>query len=428
MLSKYAMENLKTLAELAAAGDAAAQYRLAAHYDREGRKDDARHWTAKAAAAGHPGALYTQATELLSAPPGEMRVSDAVAMLQRAAKAGGAAALRQLAVLTALGLGVKRDWAGAVKLLSHAAKAGYPPAMRELAVLAAMAAYDGETGAALLRAATLNGDWIALYLALRRGNVLSAQEGAGLALKLRNAGVPFAKELNDPSGGGVTDEAIDFEDMISKAAGIGAKSVKDYVKVLNADPDIFCIEHLLSAEECGYLVCSAAPLLTPSKVVDPEKSSADHAQYRTSDGAMFGLLDLDLVLIGIYARLAKAVGVPLENCELMGVLRYLPGQEYKPHHDFLPEDAADYSEVKRSGQRIRTLIVSLNDGFQGGKTIFPNLGLSYCGKRGDAVLFHNTDDQETPYLETLHAGEPVTSGEKWIVTLWCRAKPFWFWV
>ena len=81
----------------------------------------------------------------------------------------------------------------------------------------------------------------------------------------------------------------------------------------------------------------------------------------------------------------------------MGILRYRPGQEYKPHHDYLPEDDADYSEVKRSGQRARTLLMPLNEGFKGGQTVFPRLGLSFSCAAGDGLVFHNTDDNGQPY-------------------------------
>ena len=421
------MENLNKLAELAASGDAAAQYRLAAHYDRSGKEAEAREWTEKAASAGHPGALYTQATQLLSAKPEEMRIGEAVTMLGLAADAGGAAALRQLAVLTALGLGVERSWTNAVARLAQAARLGHPLAMRELAVLAAIGG-DRETSAALLRQAAHNGDWIAIYLSLQRGEVLSADEGKGLAAKMRGAGVPLAHRLSDPSGKTGATQEIDFREITAAAAKVDPTIAAGEAKTINAKPPIYHFESVLTQEECDYIICASAGLLTPSKVVNPETSKADHAQYRTSDGAMFGLLDLDLTLIAIYEKLAKIADVPVENCELMGVLRYAPGQEYLPHHDYLPEDAADYSEVKRSGQRIRTLLISLNDDFKGGETVFSKLNISLRGAQGGAFVFHNTDDQGNPYPESLHAGAPVTSGEKWLLTLWCRARPFWFWV
>ncbi len=428
MLSKLEMENLKSLTELAAAGDAAAQYRLAAHFDRSGNEEEARRWAEKAAAAGHPGALYTRATQLLSVPPEEMRVGDAVKMLKTAAEAGGAAALRQLAVLTAIGLGVERSWAGAVALLADAARSGHPLAMRELAVLAAIGAGDRATGAAMLRDAARSGDWVAIYLALRRGDVLGADEGKALAAKLRDAGAPLAHRLSDPDGERGATQPVTIEEIAAAAAAAQTAGADQAARALNTGPDILHFEKALTPEECDYVICASAPLLTPSRVVNSETSKADHAQYRTSDGAMFGLLDLDLTLIAIYTRLSQYAGVPIENCELMGILRYTPGQEYKPHHDFLPEDAADYSEVKRSGQRIRTLLIALNDDYEGGETLFPKLDVSLRGAPGDAFLFHNTDEREEPFPNTLHAGAPVVSGEKWLLTLWCRARPFWFWV
>ena len=419
------MDGLKTLEAQAAAGDGAAQYRLAAHLDRQGRAQEARQWMAKAAAGGHPGALYTQATALLSAPPGAMRISEAVSALQRAAKAGGAAAARQLAVLTALGLGVERDWRAAVALVFRAARTGHPGALRECAMLAELASPG--SGRGLLRAAAMKGDWIAAYLALRAGGALSAAEGGGLAQKLRAARAPLAERLCDP------DETApaclpDFSSLERTLADFDPATEEVKKSFLHRAPDIFRVERLLPPLVCDYVICAAAGLLKPSAVVNSEKASADHAAFRTSDGAMFGLLDLDLALMAVYARLARGAGLPAAHCELMGVLRYRPGQEYKPHHDYLPEDAADYSEVKRSGQRMRTLLVSLNDGFEGGETVFPKLDLRYAGKTGDALAFHNTDDAEKPYPETLHAGAPVSAGEKWLLTLWIRARPFWFWV
>ena len=49
------------------------------------------------------------------------------------------------------------------------------------------------------------------------------------------------------------------------------------------------------------------------------------------------------------------------------------------------------------------------------------------GRTGDALVFANTDGEGAPYSETLHAGAPVASGEKWLLSLWCREKRFWFW-
>lgn len=72
-------------------------------------------------------------------------------------------------------------------------------------------------------------------------------------------------------------------------------------------------------------------------------------------------------------------------------------------------------------------MLTLKDGFSGGETTFSRLGASWRGRAGDAVFFRNTDEEENPYKDSLHAGAPVTQGEKWILTLWFRARRFWFW-
>ena len=417
------MENLKELEALARGGDADAQYRLAARLDRVGRREEAGGWTRKAADAGHPGALYTLACEMLSVPPDQMQVGEAVRLLKRAADAGGAGALRLLGVLTALGLGVQQDWAGAVKLVCAAADAGHPGAMRELALLAESVSGEIGAGDVMLGEAARKGDWVALCYAVRRG-LLSEGDIAAARTRLRQRGVTFF--------------SLDHETRASAAAPLSDPKALAMLAAderdNNAPPDelykkprLFRIQSLLTRDECDYVICASAPLLTPSLVVDPEQGRADHAQYRTSDGALIGLLDLDLVLVSLYRRLAEAAGVEWGHCELIGVLRYRPGQEYKPHHDYLPEDANDYSEVRRSGQRMKTLLISLNDGFEGGATCFPKLKIEYKGETGDAFVFENTDGAGAPYPETLHAGAPVQSGEKWLLSLWCREKRFWFW-
>ncbi len=426
MLSKDVMENLKSLEEKAAKGDAGAQYRLAAVLAQAGRTDEAGPWLQKAAAAGHPGALYTQATEMLSKPPEEMDPPQIAALLERAANAGGAAAARQLAVLKALGLGTLEDWSGAVRLVIKAAQAGHPAAYRELALLSHLTSTDQMDYTALLRIAAMKGDWAALYLALRKGGVFNAGEGAGLAAQLKKGGAPLADRLRDPVGEASAAPTVDYV-ALEKAAIEYAPARLSAPKWLNQHPDILSFQRFLSVETCDYLICAAAGLLKPSRVVNSKTSASDHAQYRSSDGAILGLVDLDLALIAIYQRLALAADAPVGNCELMGVLRYRPGQEYLPHHDYLPEDASDYSEIKRAGQRACTVLVPLNDGYEGGETRFPELDISVMGAAGDALVFHNIDQAGAPLPQSLHAGLAVTAGEKWILTLWVRERRFWFW-
>ena len=421
------MDSEKEIEAKANVGDAAAQYRMAAMLDQRGDLDGAKRWLNAAADAGHPAALYTIATQLLSKTQDEMPVDEAVALLRRAMDAGNPAAMGQLAVLSAFGLGIEQSWREAVSLLRQAAQTGYPPSVRELGMLWALAGGEAAATGAFLRAAAMNGDWVSQYLGLRRGDVFSAAEGEAICQRLKAGGAPLGRRLTVSGGPGLSDAPPDIDAAASAVAALDILKPVAPTEHLHRAPDIFRVDGILSEQECDYLICTSYGSLQGSKVVDHEKSAASHAHYRSSDEARMGLLEVDLMTFALYARMAMAAGVDHGNCELMNVLRYQPGQEYKPHYDFLPEDAKDFSQVRRSGQRTRTVITVLCDDFTGGETRFPRLDKSIRAKAGDAIVFHNTDDNDKPYKETLHAGAPVTAGEKWIVTVWCRARRLWFW-
>lgn len=61
---------------------------------------------------------------------------------------------------------------------------------------------------------------------------------------------------------------------------------------------------------------------------------------------------------------------------------------------------------------------------EGGSTSFPNIGLQVQPKKGSAVFFANTDAQRRPDQQTLHAGDPVVSGVKYIATKWLREREY----
>jgi prolyl 4-hydroxylase len=116
---------------------------------------------------------------------------------------------------------------------------------------------------------------------------------------------------------------------------------------------------------------------------------------------------------------------PVANGEGLQVLRYGPGGHVRPHFDFLvPSNAANSESIARSGQRLSTLIVYLNDVLEGGETVFPEIGLSVVPRRGGALYFEYTNSRMQVDLKTAHGGAPVGKGEKWVVTKWMRARRF----
>ncbi|MFT4047499.1 MAG: 2OG-Fe(II) oxygenase [Solimonas sp.] len=84
-------------------------------------------------------------------------------------------------------------------------------------------------------------------------------------------------------------------------------------------------------------------------------------------------------------RISALMNLPFEHGEGLQVLRYEPGARSAPHFDFLiPSNEANRASITRSGQRVSTLIVYLNDVEAGGETVFPELGWSIALRRGAA--------------------------------------------
>ena len=172
------------------------------------------------------------------------------------------------------------------------------------------------------------------------------------------------------------------------------------------------VADVMSQEECAALIELARPRLAPSTVVDPTTGQDTVAQYRNSVGMFFRLRESDLVA-RLDRRISDFMGLPVEHGEGFQVLRYSPGGQTSPHFDFLvPSNAANQASIARSGQRVSTLIIYLNDVESGGETVFPETGWSVIPRRGHGVHFEYANSLGQVDRRTLHAGQPVFHGEK----------------
>jgi len=121
--------------------------------------------------------------------------------------------------------------------------------------------------------------------------------------------------------------------------------------------------------------------------------------------------------------MSAATRLPVPFFEPTQVLHYAVGEQFKPHHDFLDPNAPGFAEQLRLyGQRVATMLIYLNDDYSGGETVFPKLGLSFRGKAGDALFWTNVDRAGSADPLTMHAGQPPTAGEKWVVSQWIRDR------
>lgn len=135
---------------------------------------------------------------------------------------------------------------------------------------------------------------------------------------------------------------------------------------------------------------------------------------RTSDAAAFPLVAERPFIHALNQRIAAATATDYVQGEPLQVLRYAPGQQYKRHYDALPPG---------QDQRIITFLIYLNEGYDGGETIFPDAGFRFKGSTGDALMFRNILPSGEPDLRTAHIGGAVLNGTKYLASKWIRANP-----
>lgn len=305
------------------------------------------------------------------------RKAEARAWLAKAVAAGNHDALYSKACLLLDGVDGPRDIPQAVEMLRETAELGGAAALRTMAVLTVLGQNgepDPSLGLRYLRRASSLGD-------------ISAHQQVTL----------------------IDNGAFD-------------RPVPQRVE-LSRSPNAWRIDELLPVEVCNYLVEAVKPLLHPSFVIDPRTGETLRSELRTSNTATVHPFRQDFVMHLINQRLSDAAQLTLQQGEMLSVLMYRVGQQYHPHFDFLDPTAGASTQFGSAGQRIATLLVSLNEGFAGGETHFLSNQLSYRGKTGDALLFWNVDREGKPDLSTRHAGNPVTSGVKFIISKWFREKP-----
>ena len=395
-----------------------------------GDAGQARQLYLQAAEAGHVAACFDYARAQLYGIGGPPDLRAAMPWLARVAQAGHPAADDLLAQI-ALSAG---DVAQATGHLRRAVAAAHPPALLAAALIFGRRA-DAQSQTQCLQwleqAAGRGSAPAAALLAerLAAGEGCAPQPDAAGALwaQLRQAGVERLPSLRVPPPEPAT---------AASAAASGLSSVNDLslerllapptLQPLSQTPVVSTLDRLLSADECRLLILSARPHLHPSRATDPHSGTAGSYDLRTSHDAGFDPLQETTALRLVQHRMAAAAGLPLVHAEQLIVLRYMPGQEYRPHRDYLPPTAIarDPGVGGDAGNRRRTVCAYLSHVVAGGGTAFPQAALTITPAPGRAVVFDNLQADGSPEPTSLHAGLPVARGEKWLATLWMRERRY----
>lgn len=192
--------------------------------------------------------------------------------------------------------------------------------------------------------------------------------------------------------------------------------------------EVLEIYNVLTPEECDSLIAySTNKGMKDSDVLAYGSSSGTevNTQYRTSKTAW--VRDEEHPIAMKLAQLSmQLTGIPIENQEMLQVAHYTNNGKFNEHFDACVYEDKSFCDKMNNyaGQRRSTLLVYLNDDFDGGETEFVSIGIKVKPEKGKAVLFWNTDDQEVIIPQSKHRANPVHNGEKWICTKWNHPKPY----
>jgi len=185
------------------------------------------------------------------------------------------------------------------------------------------------------------------------------------------------------------------------------------------------VRGFLSAEECAHVIelGRQGGELHPSRVVNYDGDVGVRSEARTSESCRVSA-GQDATVMRAVQRAAYLTGLSPNHAEAVQVVHYDAGQQYRPHYDyFSPQDVNYERKCAEMGNRLLSFFVYLMPCEGGGRTYFPKLHAGFTPEKGSAVCWYNLDRHGNLDDRTLHAGEPVTKGEKWGLNVWLRERP-----
>jgi len=432
------------LLDAAKAGNPQAQTRVGIGFFSRGQHADALPWLERASQQNVPEACNLLGLMHLNGIGVSQRPAVAVSYLQQAAERGLKQACYTLGNLQFNGIGTPADEVRACDNLLKAAEMRHWPALRTLGMLHCLSDPErapGHLALYCLRLAAHGGDALAQYVLAAQLMLPSSPDGQAEGLywlqqaaarRVYCAVTRLQQLVADASRGRVQASPANHS---AGSPDAGIKLSVPELKMLDqgtpplvetlAPATVWQINKVLAPLICEHFMNLAMPALTPSYVADPETGTLLTNEMRTSTSMYFQLSMYDFIAGLALRRIARLAGHDIAQAEPLAVLRYLPGQQYKPHFDYFVSRGNREELVDgRGGQRQTTLFVYLNNVEAGGETDFPLLHACVAPAQGKAVKFVNLDANGEPNSQTLHAGKPVIRGEKWLLTVWFRQRPF----
>ncbi len=382
-----------------------------------------------AAKAQHPAASFNLGCLHLFALIEPADRVHGISLIEQAAELGHGGAFYQLAMLELGKPGNALDWQYANECLRKSAALKHPPALRSIALHWSRSADESllETGTLCLEHASRGGDIVSLALLMHRLYLgIGCEKNIPRASAINALLMQSSLNLEPPTT--LASPHLAQVDGLPPLPELALPQLQNdawpiNVEVINDSPWIGIADDVISQEESHLIQYLGGPHLNPSVTATPDGERLQ-VQLRTSFDMVFEEMLEDISLLLIQRRMASVVNTSPAYSEYLQLLRYQNGQQYRPHRDYLPPSLFTSLADGGAGQRDSTVIVYLNDVENGGETQFIELDKKIAPKTGRILAFKNLHSDGSPDARTLHAGLPVSSGSKWIATLWIHQGIF----
>ena len=209
------------------------------------------------------------------------------------------------------------------------------------------------------------------------------------------------------------------------------KEMNKEMNTICNDPYIYTIDNFLSEKECKFIINVSKDNLTLAGVsTEKRQTESEKKVYKGRTNSSYWMPhDAYPETLKIAKKIAKRIGCDYHCFENYQVIHYNENEEYKYHYDaYNKNDIERYKKFcGERGNRIRTVLVYLNDVEEGGGTGFDSLSeynetVIVDPKMGKMVVFNNVNDDGSLNIKSRHAGLPVIRGEKWAFNLWLRER------
>src|SRR3984957_5278824 len=428
--------SLQEAAALAKSGNAEAEYALSSLLHQRGQFDESLHWLRLAAAQKLIPAQMTLAILLMDGRQCPRDRQQAIALLQPLAATQIQANLL-LSELHGFAAREIADRETGLRYLLAAARMGDAGALRQLALLS-VCHQRWDLLRPLLDASARRGDAAAVYaLACCYAEGIGGAPEPALAVAISRSeaarslylGQRLDQSLREQSSPSSIAEppALNIDWLLLEQAlpHFAADIPLPTAETLHEAPLIRRLPGVIHPLVLDAVINLAAPLVRRSQIVDARTGEVRADPMRTSSHVTLGPRQHDHVLEALERCISGVSGVPALNGEFLQILRYHPGEEFRPHVDYFNTSGAGaYQSLADGGQRAQTVLMYLNDDYTGGSTYFPELRLDIKGGRGDMLHFHNLGADGLGHRDTLHAGMPAAAGEKWLLSQWIRSESY----